>query len=439
MIKIVKKYFLYFLIMIVLFFVGIDSMAQNTSVSVLIPEHWNVAEAIKKGDWDAPPYERRWFSERVRQFQEAHPEIELDFETLGWDQIAPNFVIRSIGKNAPDAAIFDIRFLYPLVQGGYLEPLDTIDDYEEWDDFVDETLNAVSVDGHVYMMPMYHSPVLMYWNKKMFAEAGLVGPPKTWEEFVEFSIKLTKDTDGDGVIDQWGFGTECSNIHKDSIFFFTPFVWSQGGALADEEGHAIFNSPEIKEALQLYVDLVHKYKSAPESMATWDKEANIDAFANGLVAMSTNLAGLYQISKERLGEENIGTAKIPVKNETDIPYTWVETFGFVISKDSENKEAIWEFIKWMGANETLYAAAKYYGTAPSRKSAIQNPIYKSNPILEFSSYYSVEAGHPMPFIKETNVWWDLLGVAMQEAVLGCYKTVEQALNDAQVSYDSKVK
>ncbi|MCS6734609.1 extracellular solute-binding protein, partial [Proteus terrae] len=64
--------------------------------------------------------------------------------------------------------------------------------------------------GALYGLPKDVGPFALGYNKDMFKEAGIDLPdtdtPYTWDEFVEVSKQLTKDSDGDGNLDQWATG-----------------------------------------------------------------------------------------------------------------------------------------------------------------------------------------------------------------------------------------
>ena len=84
--------------------------------------------------------------------------------------------------------------------------------------------------GRMHAMPGDYMTMVLFYNTEMFKAAGLNPdkPPKTWDEFLQYAKKLTRDTDGDGKVDQWGFGTVGAKSPGFSLRF-GPFIWSFGG------------------------------------------------------------------------------------------------------------------------------------------------------------------------------------------------------------------
>lgn len=83
--------------------------------------------------------------------------------------------------------------------------------------------------------PVALQPQAIIYRKDRFKEAGLE-IPKTWDEFVECAKALTKDTDGDGEVDQWGFGMVGSNNSSGQSRFMS-YLWSNGvDCVTDTDG-----------------------------------------------------------------------------------------------------------------------------------------------------------------------------------------------------------
>ena len=116
--------------------------------------------------------------------------------------------------------------------------------------------------GHVYGIPNEIDLYALNYNKKLFAEAGLAGPPETWDEFVADAKKLTdksKGQQGFGMINSWAAGV----LHP-----FASLLVSDGGELV-VNGKPTLNSKPGKETFELYETLIKSGYSDP-AMATAD-------------------------------------------------------------------------------------------------------------------------------------------------------------------------
>ena len=88
----------------------------------------------------------------------------------------------------------EIGWIPTFEDAGLAVPVDTILSKEFLDDFYPAMLEACSINGKPYALPMYVSPFVLYYNKDLFTKAGLdpEKPPKTYDEMLEMAEKLSK-------------------------------------------------------------------------------------------------------------------------------------------------------------------------------------------------------------------------------------------------------
>src|SRR5690606_13083568 len=121
----------------------------------------------------------------------------------------------------------------------------------------------------------------LYYRTDLLEEAGYTEPPQTWDELVEVAKALTKDVDGDGNIDQWGFVSLGLPGQVFNTYTFFDFLFQNGGQLFNEEGEPAFNSPEGVEALQFMVDLKNVHQVMPPDVVTYDNNEVHEGFLAG--------------------------------------------------------------------------------------------------------------------------------------------------------------
>jgi multiple sugar transport system substrate-binding protein len=410
--------------------------AQEETLKVLVPEHWRIVQPLADKDRDSAVPRRLWFYDMVQNFEAKHPDIKLDFEAIPWDHVTSIFTNKTLAGDPPDITFLPNGPQYKLARAGYLHPLDDFD--FDWSDYNDNILREnMSVDGHVYLVPNYTIPFVLYYNKALFEEAGIERPPQTWDEMIAAAKKLTRDTDGDGKIDTWGLGLPASSVHPPFVFqTMEVLVWLLGGDVA-KDGRATFDSPEVKEAVQLYVDLVYEHEVMPRAAATWDKEY-MSLFRNGQIAMTIRGAEEYVPAVDAMGDD-VGIARVPPPEAGDPPYTWTEIWGFVMSENAgETKpQAAWAFLEEFAAPETFLLSAEYQKGLPTRRSVAEDEIYRSDPTLTFLADYVVDAGRADPYIEEFEAWADILARTVEGAVLGLGKP-DELLSNAQREYDARL-
>ena len=134
--------------------------------------------------------------------------------------------------------------------------------------------------GRLYGLPWIAQPVVLYCNAAMFRAAGVPLPDRTWDwrRFVQAGRALTRDTDGDGRIDQWGFvlnGWPPARM----------WVWQNGAELIDRRtGRLRLTSGPVVEAMDFYAGLILRERIAPP-LSVVTESGFSEMFRAGKVAM----------------------------------------------------------------------------------------------------------------------------------------------------------
>ncbi|HEX2980429.1 MAG TPA: sugar ABC transporter substrate-binding protein [Anaerolineaceae bacterium] len=144
----------------------------------------------------------------VEAFQQAHPEITVDFQLLPYADYFTSLKTWIAGGTAPDVASLDLAMLQELAAAGSLADLNPMIEADGYDlsAYYQSTLDMFAAKDGQYGLPASYSNVVMYYNKNLFDEAGLPYPDENmdWATFVDTAKKLTKDTNNDGNIDVFG-------------------------------------------------------------------------------------------------------------------------------------------------------------------------------------------------------------------------------------------
>ncbi|PIU57206.1 MAG: hypothetical protein COS88_01835, partial [Chloroflexi bacterium CG07_land_8_20_14_0_80_51_10] len=110
--------------------------------------------------------------------------------------------------------------------------------------------------GKIYGLPTNCNPLVLFYNKKMFDEAGIAYPTEkwTWKDLLKVSVKLTKKNQKTGRFVQFGLFCEDPDL----------FIWQNGGWRYSKDGKkCVIDSPEAKEAFRWYYDLRFKHHVMP--------------------------------------------------------------------------------------------------------------------------------------------------------------------------------
>lgn len=259
-----------------------------------------------------------------------------------------------------------------------LQPLDAMEDFEEvFAERVPERFQKeyTRSDGHVYIFPYNASPVMLVYNKKLFREAGLVDengeplPPATWDEFKNAARILTKDTNGDGRVDQWGtwfgLGRRAAWRHLD----YLPLYLSNTGGkpMYAEDGTPLFNSREGVETLEFMLEIY-------EQGWTPRIAEGYAAFPKGNIGMI--LAGGWLVGDLYNADFDYGIAPVPAPVGKQY-YTFLDPKDIGILAQSRIKDAAWEFIQFLLSKEQDLEMFKKTLQVPIRKDLETDPDFQA--------------------------------------------------------------
>jgi len=370
----------------------------------------------------------KFMQELVNQFNKEHDgQIKVNMSVMLWDDYYTKLPISLASGKGPDVGIAHIDSITGLINQGMLLPLDIYEDTMniKEGDIVAPVWKAVHNDGKLYAVPLDVHPLTFYWNKKLFKEAGLdpEKPPTNREEFIQYAKALTRDTDGDGEIDQWG---TMIPVGWPNYFIWYSVFFSNGGKLFNDDiTEAAYNSPEGRDAMQFLVDLVYKYKVSPEKVQV---DADVDAFKRGECAMEFN--GIWMLTSY-IDVEGLefGAGQIPQLG-LKRPAEWAGSHTMVIfkkrKKDWDKIEAAAKFISWISNHSIEWAKA---GQIPANISVINSEEFQSLPYHSNIAKGIENVVFP-PFFDRygdaTGPIWEALNLT----ILG-QKPVEQALSDAE--------
>lgn len=282
------------------------------------------------------------------------------------------------------------------------------------------TRDKVSLDGFPQTVKEYTQfknkrcamPVLadaygLYYNKKLFAEAGIAGPPKTLEEFADAAKKLTKRS-ADGTIQTAGF-LPLWGFYENTPSHLGPMVGAQW--LKGDGTSAIGGDPAWQTLLKWQKDLVDWYgydKLEAFRAGLGDEYSDANAFQKGQVAMAFD--GEYRIAfaKDQAPDLQFGVAPMPTSSPDRYGAGYVTGNVIGISRTAKNPEAAWELIKYLTTDtKVIVKLANTLKNIPSTKEALASPDLKLDP--EFKVFVDI-FNHP----KTTTTPPSSAGPAYQE-------------------------
>ncbi|MBK1786996.1 ABC transporter substrate-binding protein [Prauserella cavernicola] len=294
------------------------------------------------------------------QFERDHPGIELKFVSLPENQARAKIT----ASTATQGGEFDVVMIsnYETPQwadNGWLENLqpyiDSTEGYDA-DDFIPSIRESLSDDGDMYAVPFYGESSFVAYRKDLFQQAGLTMPQNpTWEQIAGFAEQL--DDPANGVA---GICLRGKPGWGESLAPFSTVVNTFGARYFDEDWNAQLTSPEFKEAANFYVNLVREHGQTGASSAGFTECGT--RYGQGEAAMwydATVMAGTNEDPASSTVAGKSGYVSAPV-NKTDAS-GWLYTWSLALPKVTENKDAAWEFMRWMTDKQFVQTVGEEFG------------------------------------------------------------------------------
>ncbi|MBE3063963.1 MAG: sugar ABC transporter substrate-binding protein [Spirochaetes bacterium] len=381
----------------------------------------------------AQPYELEMEKKYLEVFATKYPNIKVNLTTAPFDAHHEKLQVRVAGANAPDVFVLSELAITAFISKGVLKDLTPLfsRDKVPVDSFIDAAISYCTSNGEphairhregtYYGLPTWNSPCTISYNMDMFKAAGVAYDENwDWEGYASTLKKLTKDTNGDGRIDQYG-GPLFSGLGGAIPW---AFIYPNGGTWVNEDAtKSVVDSPATVEAYQYLVDLALAQKVTP-AVAELPGLTYTQQFTTGKTATIWSHPWGLEAFKDAPFAWDVGLP--PVRNgKRAVEF---ETCSIVMSKDTKNAEAAWTLIKFLGMDEDCLKIMTDYGVLPSTKNAtITSPKMK-----KFQR--AMEFGAAPDFIAQYGEMDSIIASELEAALLG-QKSVKDALAAAKQKID----
>ncbi len=351
----------------------------------------------------------------VDEFEAENAGIEVEIISLPWGQAFEKFATMVSAGQTPDVVEMPDRWLALYANNGKLESLEPY--LANWADTPELTDKALEfgrlVGGDAYMLPYGFYLRALFYNKKLFAEAGVDGPPETMDDFMEAARKVSELDGKSGYCLRGGPGglngwiMMSANMNGSNDFF-------------DAEGNSTLDQPGSVAGIQFLLDIYQK-GYAPKDSVNWGFNEIVAGFYSGTCAMLDQDPDALIAIAERMDAEDYAVAPMP-KGPSGLSFPTIGYAGWSMFSDSENKDAAWKLIAHISNRENNLVWNKTVGALPIHKGANEDPFY-GTPQFEgwFTELNQAEyVPTIMPtYLEEFAFFADSLAIpTSQEALLG---------------------
>lgn len=197
-------------------------------------------------NWDVPSGDSyHIIDDAIQRFEEEHPHMTIEYDSGILKEDYSLWLSNQLLKGEePDVFMVLSEDFNTLSSLGVLKNLDSymnLNDFNR-DNYYESALKAGIYQEHQYALPYESNPTLMFVNKTLLKKEGIEIPHNNWtlDDFYKICQSVTKDSNGDGMIDQYG----CYN------YDWLDSVYAHGAQLFNEEGTTCYlNCNEMKESI----------------------------------------------------------------------------------------------------------------------------------------------------------------------------------------------
>ncbi|MFJ3446330.1 ABC transporter substrate-binding protein [Streptomyces sp. NPDC086081] len=338
--------------------------------------------------------------------------IKVKLEVVPWSDLLNRILTATTSGQGPDVLNIGNTWSASLQATGALLPWDAknFDKIGGRDRFVDSALGSTGAQGKdPAAVPLYSMAYALYYNKKMFAEAGVSKPPATWDELVAAGKKLSKDG-------KWGLGAEGSNP-SENIHHAYVFAKQHGADFFTADGKPDFTSDGAVTAVKQYVDLMAKDKVIAPGNAEYAQNQSVSDFAKGKTAMLLWQSASANLKSQGMSEDDYGVAPVPVQSGT--PGTgkqvnsMVAGINLAVFKNTDNLDGATKFVKFLTSDDEQKILNKAYSSIPPVKTAQSDAAFASpaNAVLKDTLAKSAVA---LPQVADESQFETAVGTAIKD-------------------------
>jgi len=328
-------------------------------------------------------------------------------------------------------------------KNGWLVPLDDFPASYDTDDILPAMRGGLSHDGTLYAAPFYGESSMIMYRTDLMEKAGLEMPDAPTWDFVKQAAAAMTDKDNE----IYGVCLRGKAGWGENTAFITTVANSFGARWFNEKWEPQLDSPEWKEAITFYHDLLTTY--GPPGASTNGFNENLSLFQQGKCGMwidATVAASFVTNPNDSTVADKVGFALAPDTGKGKRA-NWLWAWALAVPAGTQQEAAAKEFIQWATSKEYLELVAENEGWANvppgSRTSLYENPEYVKVPFAKMTldSINTADPNKPtveeVPYVGIQYVaipeWMGIGTVVGQEfsAMIAGQQTPDEALAKAQ--------
>ena len=297
--------------------------------------------------------------------------LEMDPRTFEGD------LVNAIAEGySPDIVILNHEDLVTYRSKLLAIPYDTIPLRVFKDTYLDGAEIFALYDG-IYAIPFLVDPLVMYWNRDMFAKVGRPLPPATWEELTELVPQITRRDNSRNILESAIAFGEYRNVINAKGALLTLLMQSGSRLIEEEEDEytvAINRSivdggrDPLSATLQFFVE----FSNANSPLYSWNRSRQSDrlAFVGEELALYFGYGSENTHLRELNPNFNYDVTEVPQGAGTSVHRVYGQFYGFAILKASDNPQGAFQAINRLVNPETALQFSEGLGMVPLQRNLV---------------------------------------------------------------------
>lgn len=369
-------------------------------------------------------FEVKWGKSMVESWNAAHPEEKIDAQEIPAGKSSEEVIGAAItAGNAPCLVFNTAPVAVPQFQKqGGLVALDEFPDGAQYikDRTGDLADQYKSSDGKMYQLPWKSNPVVLFYNKDIFAKAGLdPESPKLGSHQELLDTARTLVSSGAATTAIWP--SPASDFFQSWFDFYSYYAANSDGTPLVKDGKATFDSEQGKQVATMFQTL---YK---ENLASKEVYQG-DSFAEGKAAMS--MAGPWAIAAYK-DKVNWGAVPVPAAQAKAETSTFSDAKNVAMYSACENQGTAWEVMKFATSQEQDGKLLTETGQMPMRQDlpTVYADYFAKNPAY---TQFAEQAARTVevPNVANSVEVWQTFRTAYSKAVIFGNESIDTTFKDA---------
>ncbi|UFR01144.1 extracellular solute-binding protein [Streptomyces sp. Go40/10] len=338
--------------------------------------------------------------------------IKVKLEVVPWSDLLNRILTATTSGQGPDVLNIGNTWSASLQATGGLLPWNerNFAKIGGKDRFAATALGSTGAPGKdPAAVPLYSMAYALYYNKRIFADAGIAKPPATWDELVADAKKIKARGTSP-------LGAEGANLSENIHHVFV-FAKQHGADFFTADGKPDFTQPKVVAAVKRYVDLMAKDKAIPAGDAEYAQNQSVSDFAKGRQAMLLWQSVAANLKSQGMSEDAYGIAPVPVISGKPGGGTQVNSavmgINIAVFKNTHNLDGATKFVKFMTSDTEQKILNTAYSSIPPVTSAQSDPAFAAPATAVLKNTLATSAA-ALPQVPSESQFETAVGTAVKE-------------------------